>query len=66
MNTYILILYIFAVPFAKGDAVEVQMVAQKTLTACTTEGRRMEALYQGSAKALRFTCIKAARAEGEV
>ena len=64
MNTYILTLYVFAVPFVKGDAVEVQMVAQKTLTACTTEGRRMEALYQGSNKALRFTCVK--RVEGEV
>lgn len=39
MNTYILILYLFAVPFTKGDPVELQMVAQKTLASCTTEGR---------------------------
>lgn len=63
MYTYILILYVVTLPFAKGDPVEVSMVAQKTLATCTAEGRRAESIFQGSGKVLRFSCVKAARGE---
>lgn len=62
MNT-LLIVYIFALPFVKGDPVDVQVIPHKTQATCTADGQRAEAALKGTGKALRFRCVANVRVE---
>ncbi|KQW02230.1 hypothetical protein [Rhizobacter sp. Root1221] len=56
---FILVLYIYAGMFAKGDSVTVQAVPGFTSeAACKAAGKAAEPLVAGSAKELRFICLK--------
>lgn len=56
--TWVLILYIYAGAFAKGDSVTLHSVAMPTKAACEREGQRAQSLVQGSYKELRYVCME--------
>ncbi|MFJ3048547.1 hypothetical protein ACIPEN_22155 [Herbaspirillum chlorophenolicum] len=57
--SYILVLYIYAGMLAKGDSVTLQVIPGfKTEAECTAAGKASAPLVQGSAKDLRFVCLK--------
>jgi hypothetical protein len=56
--TWILVLYIYAGPLAKGDGVSVTAIQMPTEAACNDSGRKAALLVKGSAKELRFLCLK--------
>lgn len=56
--TFILILYIYAGAFAKGDSVTLAPVPGfKTLADCQAAGAASSSLVAGSAKELRYVCL---------
>jgi hypothetical protein len=56
---FILVIYIFAGAWAKGDSVAVQAVPMPTQQVCEAAGRQAETLVKGSAKEYRYACLKA-------
>jgi len=59
MTTFYLVLYIYAGMLAKGDSVSMVSIPQPSKEACMAAGKSAEDLVRGSAKELRFVCIKA-------
>lgn len=57
--SFVLVMYIYAGAFAKGDSVAMFSVPMASLEACQREGPKGEALVRGSAKEYRFLCLKA-------
>lgn len=57
--SYFLVIYIYAGMLARGDSVAMATVPQPSLQACQAAGKEAEMLVNGSAKELRFVCIKA-------
>lgn len=56
--TYILVMYIYAGTFAKGDSVALQTVGEfSSEDLCMTAGMRGNELVKGSAKDYRFVCV---------
>jgi len=56
---FILIIYIFAGPFAKGDSVALTSVPGfSTEAACKSAGFKASSFVVGSAKEYRFECVK--------
>jgi len=58
MSAYFLVIYIYAGMLAKGDSVAMLSVPQPSLEACHAAGKKAAELVSGSAKDLRFLCIK--------
>lgn len=57
--SYILVLYIYAGAFAKGDSVTLATVPGfKTEAECIAAGQKSAPLVKDSAKDLRFVCLK--------
>ena len=57
--TWTLVLYIYAGVLAKGDSVTLTPIQGfKTLEACQIAGKDSKPLVSGSAKELRFVCLK--------
>lgn len=56
--TWILILYIYAGAFAKGDSVTVTSVQFDSEAACKAAGVQAGALVEGSFKYVRYMCVK--------
>lgn len=56
---FILVLYIFAGPWAEGDSVTIQAVPMPTQQVCEAAGKQGEALVKGSKKEYRYVCLKA-------
>jgi hypothetical protein len=59
MITWILVIYIYAGAFAKGDSVTVTSVSGfKSMNECQTAGLTTQKLVEDSAKILRFVCLQ--------
>jgi hypothetical protein len=57
--TYILVLYIYAGAFARGDSVAIQSIPNfKTLAACKAAGAAALPLVKDTTKELRFVCLE--------
>ncbi len=56
--SYILVIYIYAGALARGDSVAMVTVPQSSLQACQEAGKLADGLVKGSAKDVRFICIK--------
>lgn len=56
--TYILVLLIYAGPFAKGDSVALTQIEFNSLVSCTTAGRQASQLVSGTAKDVKFICVE--------
>lgn len=56
---WILIVFIYAGPLARGDSVALESVPGfRTEQLCQEAGRRTEKFTSGTAKELRFTCVQ--------
>lgn len=55
---WMLVLYIYAGVWAKGDSVAVTTVPMATQEACEKAGRDSEVLVKSTAKDLRYVCMK--------
>jgi hypothetical protein len=56
--SYILIMYIYAGPFAKGDSVALTTAGEFTTEeACTAAGDRGNQLVKDSYKSYRYVCL---------
>lgn len=58
MTAFFLVLYIYAGAFAKGDSVAMVSIPQPSQQACMAAGSAASDLVRGSAKELRFICVK--------
>lgn len=58
MSAYYLVIYIYAGMMASGDSVSLVSIPQPSEAACQAAGSQAEQLVSGSAKELRFVCIK--------
>ncbi len=58
MTSFILVMYVYAGMLARGDSVAMLSVPMPSMEVCQREGKRGEALVDGSAKAYRFLCLK--------
>jgi len=57
-TVFYLVLYVYAGVFAKGDSVSITSIPQDSYQACMDAGNQAKKLVDGSAKELRFTCVK--------
>jgi len=57
--SWILVVYIYAGVFAKGDSVSVTAIPMPTEAVCMDAGKKAKPLVNDSAKELRFVCLKA-------
>lgn len=55
---WVLIIYIYAGMWAKGDSVALTNVPVATEDLCNSAGERLKNLTSGSTKTLRYECIK--------
>jgi hypothetical protein len=58
MMEWVLVLYIYAGVWAKGDSVAITTVAMNTQEACEKAAANSEGLVKGSAKEIRHVCLK--------
>ena len=58
MTAFYLVIYIYAGILAKGDSVSLVSIPQPSQQACMAAGKAAEDLVKGSAKELRFVCVK--------
>ena len=58
MSAFYLVIYIYAGMLAKGDSVSLVSIPQPSEQACNTAGKQAEQLVKGTAKELRFICVK--------
>jgi hypothetical protein len=56
--TWILVLYIYAGAFAKGDSVTLTSVQFDSEISCKAAGEKASALVEGSFKSVRYMCVK--------
>jgi hypothetical protein len=56
--SYVLVLYIYAGVLARGDSVSMLSIPMPSMEICQREGLKAEGLVRGSAKDLRFVCLK--------
>jgi len=59
--SFVLIMYIYAGAFARGDSASMLAVPMPSMDVCQREGKRGETLVGGSAKDYRFVCLKASQ-----
>lgn len=55
---WVLVLYIYAGAFASGDSVALTTIPMQSQEACQSAGKASGSLVTGSAKVLRFVCVK--------
>ena len=55
---WVLVLYIYAGVWAKGDSVAITTVPMANLAACEKAGQSADSLVKGSAKDVRYVCMK--------
>lgn len=55
---WMLIVYIYAGVWAKGDSVAITSVPMMTEQACNAAGENLGSLVSGSTKEIRFACVK--------
>lgn len=55
---WVLILYIYAGMLAKGDSVALTTVPMESERACRLAGEASNALVTGSAKNVRYVCVR--------
>ena len=55
---WMLVLYIYAGVWAKGDSVAITTVPMASLSACEKAGQSADSLVKGSAKDVRYICVK--------
>lgn len=55
---YVLVMYVYAGVFAKGDSVAMLSVPMSSAEVCQREGEKGKGLVGGSAKEYRFLCLK--------
>lgn len=55
---WMLVLYIYAGVWAKGDSVAITTVPMANLSACEKAGQSADSLVKGSAKDVRYICVK--------
>jgi hypothetical protein len=59
MNTFILIIYVYAAALADGDSVALTNVPGfHTIEACNTAGKATKNFVRGTTKNLEFVCVK--------
>ena len=59
MNTFILVMYIYAGAFARGDSVTMQVIEGfSSEVSCKAAGVAAKPLVDGSSKEYRFVCLK--------
>ena len=57
--SFVLVMYIYAGVFAKGDSVAIHSIPMPSQEVCEREGRKGEKLVSVSAKEYRFICMSA-------
>lgn len=55
---WVLIVYIYAGAWAKGDSVTLATVPMATEEACNKAGNQLDPLVYNSSKEVRYVCIK--------
>jgi hypothetical protein len=55
---WVLVIYVYAGMWAKGDSVALTNVPVATQELCISAGERLSGLTSGSSKTLRYECIK--------
>jgi hypothetical protein len=56
--SWILVIYIYAGAFAKGDSVAISTIPMPNQKACMAAGQQAAGLVKGSAKEFRFVCLE--------
>jgi hypothetical protein len=57
--SYVLLIYIYAGVWAKGDSVAIQTIQYfPSMQSCIEAGQKSEELVKGTAKDLRFKCYE--------
>lgn len=56
--SWMLVIYIYAGVWAKGDSVALQTVPMATEKACRDAGEQLSPLVSGSTKEVRYVCLK--------
>lgn len=57
--SFILVMYIYAGTFARGDSVTITHIPNfQSRAACESAGKQSEKLVNGSAKEYRFVCLE--------
>lgn len=54
---WVLVIYIYAGMWAKGDSVAITTVPMTSESACQTAGEKLAPLVDGSSKEVRFVCL---------
>jgi len=57
--SFVLVMYVYAGMFAKGDSVAMLAIPMPSMEVCQREGAKGKGLTGGSAKEYRFVCLKA-------
>ena len=55
---WVLVIYIYAGYWAKGDSVALTTVPMISEAACHVAGEKLSPLVEGSAKEVRFVCVR--------
>lgn len=58
VNSFILVIFVYAGAFAKSDSVALLQIPQPTLQACQEAGKQIQKMDEGTTKNIKFTCIK--------
>jgi len=56
--TWVLVVYIYAGVWAKGDSVTMYAVPMASQEICESNGEKLDSLVRGTAKEVRFVCLK--------
>jgi hypothetical protein len=56
--SWVLVIYIYAGVWAKGDSVTITHVPMLTQELCEEAGKQLDSLVQGTAKEVRYLCLK--------
>lgn len=56
--SWILVLYIYAGAWAKGDSVAITTIPQPSQQSCEAAGNAARSLVKDSTKELRYLCVK--------
>ena len=56
---WVLVIYIYAGTWAKGDSVALTTVPMATMQLCEDARKNLDHLVSGSTKEIRYACVKA-------
>lgn len=56
--SWVLVIYIYAGMWAKGDSVTITTIPMASVEACQTAGKDLGSLVDGSSKVIRYACVK--------